>query len=69
MVEHVNNEVKKAIKNDILNAKFVSLTCDEVISMDIASCASVHGYIVQDQCCIPLMLNVQHVFLGFGVIV
>jgi hypothetical protein len=37
--------------------------------MDNASCPSVHGYIVQDQCHTPLMLNVQHVFLGSGVIV
>jgi hypothetical protein len=32
--------------------------------MDNASCASVYGYIVQDWCRIPLMLNVQHVFFG-----
>jgi hypothetical protein len=34
--------------------------------MDIASWASVHGYIVQDWCHIPLLLNVQHVVFGSG---
>jgi hypothetical protein len=31
MVKHINNKVKKAIKIDIQNTKFVSFTCDEVI--------------------------------------
>jgi hypothetical protein len=30
--------------------------------MDNASWANVHGYIVQDWRCIPLLLNVKHVF-------
>jgi hypothetical protein len=46
MVEHMHNEMKKAIKAIIQNAKFVSLTCDEVISMDNASWVSMHSYIV-----------------------
>jgi hypothetical protein len=46
MVEHIENEVKKAIKTTIQNAKFVSLTCDEFTSMDNASWACVHVYIV-----------------------
>jgi hypothetical protein len=41
MIKHIKNEVKKAIKIAIQNAKFVTLTCDEVISMDNASWASV----------------------------
>jgi hypothetical protein len=28
MVEHIDNEMKKAIKTTIQNAKFVTLTCD-----------------------------------------
>jgi hypothetical protein len=60
--QNTKNEVKKATKTTIQNAKVVSLTCDEVIFMDNVSWASVHGYIVQDWCCIPLLLNVKHVF-------
>jgi hypothetical protein len=37
MAKHINNEMKKAIKTIIQNAKFVSLICDEVISMDNVS--------------------------------
>jgi hypothetical protein len=33
---------------DIHNAKFVSLTCGEVTSIDNASWANVHGYVMQD---------------------
>jgi hypothetical protein len=62
MVEHIENEVKKATKIIIQNAKFISLTCDEVISMDNVSWVSVHGYIVQDWCYIPLSLNVKPAF-------
>jgi hypothetical protein len=46
MAEHIDHEVTEAIKITIQNAKFVSLTCDEVASMDNVSWASVHGYIV-----------------------
>jgi hypothetical protein len=46
--QNIENEVKKATKTTIQDAKFVSLTCDEVIYMDNASWASVHGYILQD---------------------
>ncbi len=63
MVEHTKNEVKKTTKIVIKIAKFVSLTCDEVTSMDNASWASVRGYILQDWCRIPL-LNVKHVLFG-----
>jgi hypothetical protein len=64
MAEHIENGMKKATKTIIQNAKFVSLTSDEIISMDNASWASVHGYIVQDWCHIPLLLNVKHVLSG-----
>jgi hypothetical protein len=38
------------IKVVVYNIKFISLTCDEVTSMDNASWANVHGYVVQDWC-------------------
>ncbi len=44
--KHIDHEVKKMIKVAIQNAKFTSLTCDEVTSMDNANWASVHGYVV-----------------------
>jgi hypothetical protein len=61
---HIDHEVKRTTEVTIQNAKFVSLTCDEVISMDHASWANVHGYIVQNWCHILLLLNVQHVVFG-----
>jgi hypothetical protein len=58
MAKHIDNEVKKAIKTTVQNAKSISFICDKVISMDNASWASVHGYIVQDWCCMLLLLSV-----------
>jgi hypothetical protein len=48
MVEHTDHEVRKMTKVVIHNAKFIFLTCDEVTSMDNASWASLHGYVVQN---------------------
>jgi hypothetical protein len=62
MAKHIHHEVRKKIKVDVQNVKFISLTYDGVTSMDNASWASVHGYVVQDWCQIPLLLNVQQMF-------
>ncbi len=69
LISHIKNKVKWAIEVVIHNIKFVSLTCDEVTSMDYASWASVHAYIMQDwcQCQISSLLNVQHVIYGFQI--
>jgi len=64
MAKHINHEVRKTTKVDVQNAKFISLTCDGVTSMDNASWASVHGYVVQDWCRIPLLLSVQQMLSG-----
>jgi len=50
MAKHIDHEVKKITKVDVQNAKFISLTYDGITSMDNASWASVHGYVVQDWC-------------------
>jgi hypothetical protein len=40
MAKHIDNEMKKTIQIIIQYANFVSITCGEVTSMDIASWAS-----------------------------
>ncbi len=50
MAKHIDHEVRKTTKVDVQNAKFIFLTCDGITSMDNASWASVHGYVVQDWC-------------------
>jgi hypothetical protein len=62
MVEHINHEMRKTAKVVVQNVNFISFTFDEVTSMDNASWASVHSYVVQDWSRIPLLLNVQQVF-------
>ncbi len=58
------SQVLVATKVVIYGAKFVALTCDEVIILDNYSWSSVHGYYVQDWCCIPILLIVDHVVEG-----
>ncbi len=50
ITKYIRTKVLKVTKVVIQNSKFISLICDEVITMDNASWANVHGYIVQDQC-------------------
>ncbi len=55
ITKYIQNEVLKAIKLVVQNSNFVFYTYDEVIPIDNASWANVHGYIVQDWCRIPLL--------------
>jgi hypothetical protein len=64
IVEHLHNQILSTIKIAIWGAKFVALTCDEVITLDNHSWIYVHGYYVQDWCCIPILLVVDHVVEG-----
>jgi hypothetical protein len=68
ITKYIQAEVLKVIKFVVQNSKFISLTYDEVIAMDNVSWANVHGYIVWDWCYIPLLLNVQQMFLDLGLI-
>jgi hypothetical protein len=60
-VEHLHNQILIATKAIIQGAKFVALTCDEVIILNNQSWIFVHVYYVQDWCCIPILLIVDHV--------
>ncbi len=42
----------------------MALTCDEVITLDNQSWIFVHGYCVQDWCCIPILLTIDYVVEG-----
>jgi hypothetical protein len=67
IAKYIHVKVLKVTKLVVQNSKFISLTCDELIAMDNVSWADVYGYIVQDWCEIPLLLDVQQVFFGFNV--
>jgi hypothetical protein len=47
-LKYIQAKVLKVIKLVIQNSKFISPICDEIITMNNASWANVHGYIVQD---------------------
>ncbi len=59
IAKYIPIKILKTTKLGIQNSKFISPTCDEIITMDNASWGNVHGYIVQDWCQIPVLLNVQ----------
>jgi len=48
----------------IHGARFVAFTCDEVITLDNQSWIFVHGYCVQDWCCILVLFLVKCIVEG-----
>ncbi len=60
IANHLQNKILAASKVVIHGAMFVALTCDEVTTLDNQSWIFVHGFFVQDWCCIPIFLLVKH---------
>jgi hypothetical protein len=48
----------------IHGARFVAFTCDEITTLDNQYRIFVHGYCVQDWCCIPILLLVKCIAKG-----
>jgi hypothetical protein len=55
ITKYIQNQVLKATKLVVQNSNFIFLIYDDVITMDNASWANVHGYNMQDWCQIPLL--------------
>jgi len=48
MANSMYNQIKEAIKKQIVDAHFVALTCDEVTTIDNESLICIHAYVVQN---------------------
>ena len=66
MAEALYDQVKLTISCKISNTMFVSLTCDEVTTVDNGSWICIHAYIVENYVRIPYLLSLQHVVYGAG---
>jgi hypothetical protein len=63
MVEHMDNVVLDAIRQAMVEVKFLSISCDEITSIDNQTWASVHVYILKDWCMIPILHYLSREFL------
>jgi hypothetical protein len=59
---------KKMIKHmkEVAGSKYLALSCDEVTTIDNQSWISIHYYVVQDWCHLPILIFSQQVIEGGG---
>jgi hypothetical protein len=53
-------------KHAIQNARFISLSCDEITTVDNQSWILIHCYVVQNWHKVPIFLNLQKIIEGSG---
>ncbi len=66
MVECMCKKYNKKLKKVIISFKYLALSCDEVITIDNQSWVSIHCYVVQDWCCLFLLIFRKQVTKGKG---
>jgi len=59
MADSMYNQVKEAIKKQIVVAQFFALTCDEVTMIDNDSWICVHTYVVQNFVRVLYLISLQ----------
>jgi hypothetical protein len=64
MAEIVHNVVKAATADAVKAANFISISCDEVTSVDNQSWLSLHAYIIKEWSWIPILLSLERVVKG-----
>ncbi len=67
MVECMHKQVIKRVKEIIASSKYLALSCDEVTTIDNRLWISIYSYIVQDWCCILVLISLKWVIEGGGV--
>jgi hypothetical protein len=61
MAKCMHKQVIKKIKKIIASSKYLALSCDEVTMIDNKSWISIHSYVVQDWCRIPILISLEQV--------
>ncbi len=64
--ECMHKQVIKRVKEIMASSKYLALFCDEVITIDNQSWISIHSYVVEDCCCIPILFFLKRVIEGGG---
>jgi hypothetical protein len=60
----MHNVILKQTMLLIQHARFISITCDEVTTLDNQSWIFVHVYIVKSWCRVPILLNLERIVNG-----
>jgi hypothetical protein len=50
----------------IVGLRYLALSCDEVTMIDNQSWISIHYYVVQDWCRLPILISLEQVIEGGG---
>jgi len=64
MADCLYSQVQQAVKKKINSAHFISITCDEVTTVDNGSWLCIHGYIVENYVRVPLLISLQRLVEG-----
>jgi hypothetical protein len=64
MAETMHNIVKTATADAVKAANFISISCNEVTSVDNQSWLSLHAYIIKEWSQIPILLSLERVVEG-----
>jgi hypothetical protein len=61
LAECIFRQVEAKALEMVRSARFISLSCDEVTSIDNGSWISIHCYVVQNWSRVPILISLQHV--------
>lgn len=64
MAESQYNVVQKQTRRVVTSARYFSLSCDEVTTVDNQSWISIHAYVLVDWERIPLLLSLERLTQG-----
>jgi hypothetical protein len=59
MVVAMHNVILKHYTLLVQQARFILINCDEVTTLDNQSWISIHVYIVENWCRVPILLNLE----------
>jgi hypothetical protein len=66
MAECLHKQVIKKMKEVVAGSKYFALSCDEVTMIDNQSWISIHYYVVQDWCHLPILIFLEQIIEGGG---
>ncbi len=66
MAECLHKQVIKKMKEVVACSKYLAFSCDEVSTIDNQSWISIHYYVVQDWCHLPILIFKIQVIEGGG---
>jgi hypothetical protein len=64
LAESLYAQVEAKTTMVLKNARFFSVTCDKVTTLDTQSWISIHGYVCQDWQRLPMLLSLEQVVEG-----